>query len=46
VSGDVTEYVACFYQLREGRIVRGTEYWITEGYQEAPQWRAHWTEPL
>jgi ketosteroid isomerase-like protein len=39
-----TFYVAWFYELRAGRIARGTEYWIGATDEEIPEWRAPWAE--
>jgi len=36
--------VAGFYELAGGMIVQGTEYWVDEKSQAAPNWRAGWTE--
>jgi ketosteroid isomerase-like protein len=36
--------VASFWTVIDNRIVRGTEYWITQGADEAPQWRARYVE--
>lgn len=44
--GETTFYCAGFYDVREGRISRGTEYWVTAGSEEPPDWRAEWTERL
>ena len=35
-----------FYEIRDGRIVRGTEYWTTARSQEPVGWRSHLTEPM
>lgn len=35
-----------FYEIRDGRIVRGTEYWTTARSQEPVRWRSHLTEPM
>ena len=43
--GEETEYAASFFELRDGKIVRVREYWITPGYQERPGWREQWVEP-
>ncbi|MFD5142934.1 nuclear transport factor 2 family protein [Streptomyces sp. NPDC058401] len=37
---------ASFWTVRDGRIVRGTEYWTSLGADPRPQWRAAFTEPL
>ncbi len=35
-----------FYDVREGLVVRGTEYWTTARSQAPVPWRAHLTEPM
>jgi ketosteroid isomerase-like protein len=37
--------VASFWTVREGLIVRGTEYWTTVGGESPPTWRAAFTDP-
>ncbi|MFF3212084.1 nuclear transport factor 2 family protein [Streptomyces sp. NPDC002886] len=37
---------ASFWTVRDGLIVRGTEYWTSPGADPRPQWRAAWVEPL
>ncbi len=37
---------ASFWTVREGRIVRGTEYWTALGADPRPQWRAAFVEPV
>jgi ketosteroid isomerase-like protein len=44
--GDVVDHVASFFEVRDGKVARATEYWVTEGYQEAPAWRAHLVERM
>ncbi len=38
--------VACLgvYEVRDGRITRGTEYWVDEASQEPPHDRSRWAE--
>lgn len=36
---------ASFWTVRDGRIVRGTEYWTTLGADPRPEWRAAFVEP-
>jgi ketosteroid isomerase-like protein len=36
--------VVSFYEIRDGRIWRVTEYWPDPS--EAPAWRAEWVEPI
>ncbi|WP_128983945.1 nuclear transport factor 2 family protein [Streptomyces roseicoloratus] len=35
-----------FWTVREGRIVRGTEYWTGLGTDPRPEWRAAYVEPM
>ncbi|MFE5510370.1 nuclear transport factor 2 family protein [Streptomyces sp. NPDC056529] len=35
-----------FWTVRDGRIVRGTEYWTTPGSDPSPAWRAAFVEPM
>ncbi|MGA5495262.1 nuclear transport factor 2 family protein [Streptomyces cinereoruber] len=35
-----------FWTVRDGRIVRGTEYWTSPGADPRPAWRAAYTEPM
>jgi ketosteroid isomerase-like protein len=42
--GETSFYCAGLYELRDGRIASGTEYWVTAGSEEPPAWRAQWTE--
>ncbi|MEU6298549.1 nuclear transport factor 2 family protein [Streptomyces erythrochromogenes] len=37
---------ASFWTVRDGRIVRGTEYWTTNGADPRPQWRVPFVEPM
>ncbi|MFF1410975.1 nuclear transport factor 2 family protein [Streptomyces sp. NPDC058289] len=37
---------ASFWTGRDGRIVRGTEYWTSLGADPRPEWRAALVEPL
>jgi ketosteroid isomerase-like protein len=37
-----TEYALGFYDVRDGTIRQGTEYWVTEG-DEPPYDRSRWT---
>ena len=32
------------YEVPGERIVRGTEYWVTAGSEEPPEWRNRFTE--
>jgi ketosteroid isomerase-like protein len=43
---DGNAYAASFFELRDGRIARGVEYWVDERYQDPPDWRAPYREPL
>ena len=42
--GEATFRAASFFELRDGRIVRTTEYWVEEGAEEPSPWRAGWAE--
>jgi hypothetical protein len=44
--GEERFFCAGFYELRDARIVKGTEYWVTAGAEEPPAWRAPWTERM
>jgi len=35
---------ASFFEVRDGRIVRATEYWLEEGGEAPPRWRTGWAE--
>jgi ketosteroid isomerase-like protein len=35
---------ASFWTVRDGRILRATEYWTSLGADESPQWRAAFVE--
>lgn len=35
-----------FYEVRDGVVMRGTEYWTTARSQAPVPWRAHLTEPM
>jgi SnoaL-like domain len=37
-------YVAAFYQIKDGVISRGTEYWVDEASQSPPDWRRRYTQ--
>jgi ketosteroid isomerase-like protein len=39
-----TDYAVSFYELRDGKIIKETDYW-PEPY-EAPAWRAQWVEKM
>jgi ketosteroid isomerase-like protein len=38
-------YCVGLYEVPGDRIVRGTEYWVTAGGEEPPEWRSEFTEP-
>ena len=44
VSGDETARAVSFFELRDGKIVKETDYW-PEPYA-APESRAQWVEPM
>ena len=35
-----------FYEVRDGRISHGVEYWTEHVSQPTPSWRADWTERM
>ncbi|MFG2339436.1 nuclear transport factor 2 family protein [Streptomyces yangpuensis] len=37
---------ASFWTVRDGRIVRGREYWTSPGADPRPEWRAALVEPM
>ncbi|MFI5806963.1 nuclear transport factor 2 family protein [Streptomyces sp. NPDC051561] len=37
---------ASFWTVRQGRIVRGREYWTSVGADPRPEWRAGLVEPM
>lgn len=37
---------ASFWTVRQGRIVRGREYWTSAGADPSPKWRAALVEPM
>jgi limonene-1,2-epoxide hydrolase len=39
-----TFHAASFFEVVEGRIVRGTEYWVDPPAGDPPAWRAQWVE--
>lgn len=43
--GDRVSHVAAFYEVRDGRIERSTEYWVDQGEQQPPEWRRPYSEP-
>jgi ketosteroid isomerase-like protein len=46
VPHDTTEYWASsVFEVRNGKIVGGREYWVESPTHEIPQWRAHLVEP-
>ena len=42
--GDLVSHLAGFYEVHDGLIRRGTEYWVDEGGQEPPEWRRPFSE--
>lgn len=38
-------FVAGYYEVKDGLIQAGTEYWVDEASQDAPDWRRRWTAP-
>lgn len=41
-----TFWAASFFELRDGVVARASEYWVEEGVEEPPEWRAPLTELL
>jgi ketosteroid isomerase-like protein len=39
-----TFHAASFFDVRDGRIARATEYWVDPPSGEPPAWRARWVE--
>ena len=39
-------FAVSFFELADGRIARGVEYWSDGEPASAPEWRARWMEPL
>lgn len=37
---------ASFWTVRDGRVVRGTEYWTSLGADPRPEWRVPLVEPM
>jgi ketosteroid isomerase-like protein len=37
-------HAASFFEVRDGRIARAVEYWVDEGEQPPPDWRAPFRE--
>jgi hypothetical protein len=35
-----------FYEVRDGRLSRGVEYWTEQASRPTPAWRAAWTERI
>ena len=42
--GHGTFHAASFFEVHEGRITRGTEYWVDPPTEAPPAWRAEWVE--
>jgi ketosteroid isomerase-like protein len=42
--GEEVSWVASFFDVREGRIVRAVELWVDLGKEEPPAWRAAFAE--
>jgi ketosteroid isomerase-like protein len=39
-----TFLAASFFEVRDGQIARGTEYWIDPPSEDPPAWREQWVE--
>ena len=37
-------FVTGFYDVGQGLVQKGTEYWVTEKSEAPPAWRGPWTE--
>ncbi|WP_329025875.1 MULTISPECIES: nuclear transport factor 2 family protein [unclassified Streptomyces] len=37
---------ASFWTVRDGRVIRGTEYWTSVGADPRPEWRTGFVEPM
>ncbi|MET7342217.1 hypothetical protein [Streptomyces sp. NPDC005547] len=37
---------ASFWTVRDGQVVRGTEYWTSVGADPLPEWRTGFVEPM
>ena len=44
LHGGSTFYAASFFEMRDGKILRATEYWVEGDSEDPPQWRASWVE--
>ncbi len=44
-NGDEVDWLSGFYTVADAVIVDGTEHWLTERSEPAPQWRAKYTSP-
>jgi ketosteroid isomerase-like protein len=39
-----TFHAASFFEVRDGQVARGTEYWVDPPTGDPPAWRAEWVE--
>jgi ketosteroid isomerase-like protein len=46
VQDDQRFFAASFFEVSDGKIVSGVEYWSDGEPSPAPEWRAQWMEPL
>ncbi len=37
-------FATSFFEVEDGRLARGREYWVKELDEEPPAWRAQWVE--
>ncbi len=44
--GEQVSHLAAFYEVRDGLIRWGTEYWVDRGEQPPPEWRRAFSEPM
>jgi ketosteroid isomerase-like protein len=45
-TGAGLHYASSFFEVENGRLARGREYWVKELDEEPPAWRAQWVERL
>lgn len=41
-----THWAASFFEIRDGKIARETDYWVIEGAEQPPPGRARWIERM
>lgn len=45
-SDDAVDFCLGFYELRDAKIVRATEYWVEHDPRPIPEWRAAWSQAI